>query len=200
MSPRKRFLRGLGAQLKVVADAHKEKRITLWFQDEARIGQKGRVTHRWYWKGKRASGLADNRFTYAYLFAAVRVGSDDAHAWVLPHANKMTMQHFLDRFATEREADEHAVMVLDQAGWHDARALAVPENVTLIALPPYSPELNPIERVILHLKQRYLSHRLLDDYDAIAEATAQAWRSLVADRGRLASITAFPWIMECVNS
>ena len=90
--------------------------------------------------------------------------------------------------------------MLDQAGWHDARALDVPDNVTLIPLPPYSPELNPLEVVILHLKRRYLSHRLLDDYDAIAEATSRAWCNLLADTGRLRSLTAFPWIMECVSS
>ena len=68
----------------------------------------------------------------------------------------------------------------------------MPDNVTLLPLPPYSPELNPIERVILHLKARYLSHRLLDDYETIVDATCQAWRDLLADTGRLASLTAYP--------
>lgn len=157
------------------------------------------MTHRWWWRGKRPPGKCDNRFTFAYLFAAVRAGSDQAHAWVMPHANKQTMQHFLDRFSAERDPDEHAVMVLDQAAWHDTRALNVPDNVTIVPLPAYSPELNPIERVILHLKARYLSHRLLDDYDAIVDATCQAWRDLVADAGRLTSLTAYPWIMKCVS-
>jgi len=65
--------RGLEASLKAVADTHKGKRITLWFQDEARIGQKGRVCHRWYRKGQRPPGLADKRFTFAYIFA-LRLG------------------------------------------------------------------------------------------------------------------------------
>lgn len=129
----------------------------------------------------------------------MRAGSDVAHAWVMPSANKQTMQKFLDRFSAELDPDEHAVMILDQAAWHDARALDVPDNVTLLPLPAYSPELNPIERVILHLKGRYLSHRLLDDYDAIVDATCQAWRDLVADIGRLTSLTAYPWIMKCVS-
>ena len=199
MRPRKRLLGGLSEQLKSVADTHKGKRITLWFQDEARIGQKGRVTHRWWWRGKRAPGKCDNRYTSAYLFAAVRAGSDEAHAWVMPQANKQAMQHFLDSFSAELAPDEHAVMTLDQAAWHDVRALDVPDNVTLLPLPPYSPELNPIERVFLHLKARHLSHRLLDDYEAIVDATCKAWRDLLADTGRLASLTGYPWIMECVS-
>jgi len=65
----------------------------------------------------------------------------------LPYANTEAMQQFLDHFAATIGNDEHVVMGLDQAGWHDARALSVPANVTLVALPPYSPELNPVERV-----------------------------------------------------
>src|SRR5262249_52074296 len=100
------------------------------------------------------------------------------------------MQQFLERFATTIGEDEHAVMVLDRAGWHGSRALSVPANVTLVALPPYSPELNPVERIWLYLKERFLSHRLHDDYDAqwswrIAQGTAaslRCWRR--ARRGR----------------
>ena len=64
------------------------------------------------------------------------------------YANTEAMQEFLDRFAATIADDEHVVMVLDQAGWHDSRALSVPANITLVALPPYSPELNPVERAV----------------------------------------------------
>jgi transposase len=84
------------------------------------------------------------------------------------------MQIFLDHFAATIGNNEHAVMVLDQAGWHDSRALNVPANVTLVALPPYSPELNPVERVWLYLKERFLSHRQHDDYEAIVDAACKA--------------------------
>ncbi len=68
-------------------------------------------------------------------------------------------------------------MVLDQAGWHGSNALAVPANVTLVPLPAYSHELNPVERVWLYLKERFLSHRLLAYYDAIVDAACNAWNS-----------------------
>ena len=194
--PPRLLKRGLEASLEAVADTHKGKRITLWFQDEARIGQKGRVCHRWYRKGQRPPGLADKRFTFAYIFAAVCPGTDEAFAWVMPSANKVTMQHFLDEFAAERDADEHAVMVLDGAGWHDARALDVPANMTLVALPAYSPELNPVERLWLYLKERFLCHRLLDDYDAILEAAYKAWNNLTTEPGRVKSLCSYDWITE----
>lgn len=92
------------------------------------------------------------------------------------------MQVFLERFARTLAADEHAVMVVDQAGWHVADILVVPSNVSLIFQPAYSPELNPVERVWLFLRERHLSHRLLDSYDAIVEALCKAWNALDAER------------------
>jgi transposase len=86
------------------------------------------------------------------------------------------------------------VMILDQAGWHGSNALAVPANITLVPLPSYSPELNPVERVWLYLKERFLSHRLLADYDAIVEAACAAWTRLLAEAGRIKSLCSYPWI------
>ena len=85
-------------------------------------------------------------------------------------------------------------MILDQAGWHGANALAVPANITLVPLPSYSPELNPVERVWLYLKERFLSHWLLADYDAIVDAACAAWNRLVEDTGRIMSLCSYPWI------
>ena len=104
------------------------------------------------------------------------------------------MQEFLDRFAETIAEDEHVAMVLDQAGWHGSDALRVPDNITLVPLPPYSPELNPVERVWLYLKERFLSHRLLGDYEAIADAACHAWNRLLAETGRITSLCSYPWI------
>src|SRR3712207_9594056 len=81
-----------------------------------------------------------------------------------------------DRFAAALAADAHAVLVLDRAGWHGSRRLAVPPNVSLVPLPPYAPELNPVERVWLHLRERFLSHRVLDGYDAVVDARSEERR------------------------
>ena len=106
------------------------------------------------------------------------------------------MQAFLDAFAETIAKDEHVALVLDGAGWHSSKTLRVPASVTLVPLPPYSPELNPVERVWLHLKTRFLSLRLLNDYKAIVTAASRAWKRLGRDTGRLASLTAYPWIMR----
>ena len=114
----------------------------------------------------------------------------------MPYVDTQAMQEFLDRFAATLADDEHVVLVLDQAGWHGARALRVPGNITLVPLPPYSPELNPVERVWLYLKERFLSHRLHADYDAIANAASNAWNQLRAEAGRITSLCSYPWILK----
>ena len=170
------------------------KRLTLWCQDEARVGQKGRVCHRWFTRGQRPPGLCDQRYTWAHLFAAVRPSTGQGFALVLPEASTRTMQAFLDRFAATLAADEHAVMLLDQAGWHGAHDLVAPGNVTLVPLPPYSPQLNPVERVWLYLRERHLSHRLFAGYDAIVDACCAAWNQLTPER--LRSLTSYPYLQQ----
>jgi transposase len=180
--------------LRALRIRHKGKRLRLFFQDEARIGQKGRVCHIWWKRGERPPGLCDRRFTFAYIFAAVEPGTHNAFAMVMPYVDTAAMQIFLDDFAKTITDDEHAVMILDQAGWHGSNDLAVPVNITLIPLPAYSPELNPVERVCLYLKERFLSHRLLADYDAIVDAACTAWNRLLAEAGRIKSLCSYPWI------
>jgi hypothetical protein len=162
--------------------------------DEARVGQKGRLCHRWWLRGRRPPGRRDKRFAWAYLFAAVEPGTGADVALVLPEATTTTMNLSLAEFAASLPADVHAVLVLDGAGWHGARALAVPANVTLVQLPPYSPELNPVERVWLYLRERFLALRLWADYRAIVDACCEAWNRLVAEPGRLRSLCDQPWI------
>ena len=144
----------------------------------------------------RPPGLADKRFESVYLFAACRPGTDQAFALALPEATTASMSLFLARFAQELAPGTHAVLLLDRAGWHVARGLSVPANVTLLPLPPYSPELNPVERVWLYLRERYLSHRVLDGYAAVLEAACRAWNALLGEPGRLASLTAYPYLLR----
>ena len=166
----------------------------LWFQDEARIGQKGRVCHRWWLRGHRPPGLADKRFRYPSIFAAVEPATGADFCLVLPTVSTAAMRVFLQGLSASLAPDTHAVLVLDGAGWHGSRALVVPGNITLVPLPPYSPQLNPVERVWLYLRERFLSHRLHADYHAVRDAACEAWRRLTP--GRLRSLTSYPWLPQ----
>ena len=95
------------------------------------------------------------------FFTAVRPTTGEDVTLVLPTVNTAVMQVFLDQLAACRPADAHLVMVVDGAGWHVSRNLVVPPGMTLVVQPPYSPELNPVERLWLYLRERFLSLRLL---------------------------------------
>jgi len=178
-----------------IASQHPQaERIELWFEDEARIGQKGRVTHVWYQRGARPRGRREQHFTSAHLFGAVCPARDTGVALVLPEANTAAMNLMLAELAGAVPAETHAVLVLDRAGWHISDALQIPANLTLVHLPSHAPELNPVEKVWQYLRDRWLSHRVLPDYAAILEAACAAWNGLCAEPGRLRSLTSFPWL------
>src|SRR5512143_249402 len=199
--PRRRsaLKKGLREALTEAAAAHPDTCLQLWFMDEARVGQKGRVRHRWWLKGQRPPGLCERRSDWAYLFAAVRPATGDDFALVLPAVSSEAMQVVLYGFASRLAPDIHAVMVLDPAGWHGAKALKVPHAVTLVPLPAYSPELNPVERIGLYLRERFLSLRIFPDYQAIVEACCQAWNALVAEQSRIASLCNYPCIRKVAS-
>lgn len=102
------------------------------------------------------------------------------------------MNHHL-RFISEEAGDKvHVVLVLDQAGWHIAKKLNIPANITLLHLPPYSPELNPIERLWAYLKSHYLSNRVYRNYKEILEAGTIAWNKMTPHMLRSICHTAWP--------
>lgn len=97
------------------------------------------------------------------------------------------------RFISERAgADAHIILVLDRAGWHTAKDLQVPANITLLHLPPYGPEIKPAERVGAYLKSHYLSNRAYSDYDDLFNASGHAWNQLTPEQ--LCSICRSKWI------
>jgi transposase len=120
-----------------------------------------------------------------YVFGAVNPQTGDSSALLAPLVNTEYMNHHL-RFISEHVGpDVQVILVLDRAGWHLAKALRVPENITLLYLPPYSPELNPVERLWGYLRSHYLSNRVYRDYDDLFQACGQAWNQLTPEQLRM---------------
>ena len=105
-----------------------------------RVGLKGRTGHRWWVRGERPRGLRRRGYGWAHLSGAVRPATGEDFAPALPEVSTAAMRVFPDRFAATPAPGVHVAMVLDRAGWHGARHLAVPPNVTLVPLPPSGPE------------------------------------------------------------
>jgi DDE superfamily endonuclease len=171
-----------------------DKPIEIWFQDEARVGQQGTLTYLWAPRGSRPAAVRDNRHDSAYLFGAVCPARAVGAAIVMPFVSSEAMSIHLAEIATQVSAGAHAVLVCDGAGWHQSgERLIVPHNITLLRLPPYAPELNPIENVWEYLRGNLLSMRLWDSYEAIVDACCEAWNAFIADVARVASVTTRNW-------
>ena len=172
----------------------RDKPIELWWQDEARVGQQGTLTRIWAERGSRPRAPRDQRYDWAYLFGAVCPARDAGAALVLPVADGETMNLHLAEISRNVTPGSHAVVLLDGAGWHQTGGkLKVPDNISLLELPAYSPELNPVENVWQYLRQNQLSNRVFDGYDAIVDACCDAWNALTAEPGRIQSIATRPW-------
>ena len=163
-------------------------------RDEARIGQQGSLTYVWADKGSRPSAPRDQRYSWTYIFGAVCPARGAGAALVLPLANTEAMNLHLQEISTQVTPGAHAVLVLDNAGWHQTGGrLKVPDNISLLHLPPYSPELNPVENVWQYLRQNSLSNRVFETYTAIVDACCDAWNALIAMPERIRSIATREW-------
>jgi len=153
----------------------------------------------WAKRGTRPRQPADQRYESAYLFGAICPARGTGAALALPYADTEAMQLHLEEIARFVARGAHAVLLLDRAGWHTTKALAVPSNITLILLPSRAPELNPVENVWQHLRRNQLGPRVWADYGALVDACCRASNALISDPDRIASIARRDWA-GAVNS
>lgn len=122
--------------------------------------------------------MRQTQYEYAWVLSAVAPSVGEAEGLVSPRLNTKVINLFLKQFSERLPPDVHAVLVWDGAGYHCAGALETPANVTLLRLPPYAPELNPVENLWHYLKSHYWSNRLYDDYEALGDAVQTAWQAV----------------------
>jgi len=167
-------------------------KVRVFFMDEARLGQQGTLTEVWAKRGSRPTAVRQTRYEWIYLYAAVEPLTGESAALLAPYANTITMNAFLKILDAERKGDEHIVLIMDGAGWHKSKQLQLPDGITALLLPPYSPELNPMENLWHYIRSHYLSNRVYDDYDALLEGGTQAYRKLTPEA--LKTICACPYL------
>ena len=166
----------------------------MWWHDEARVGQQGTLTRVWAERGSRPAAPRDQRYSWCYLFGAICPARGTGAALVLPHANAGAMNLHPLEISTAISSGAHAVLIVDGAGWRQTGGqLRVPDNITLLHLPPYSPELNPVENVWAFLRGNKLSSRVFASYDAIVDACCDAWNWPVQQPNRITALGTRSW-------
>jgi DDE superfamily endonuclease len=168
--------------------------MRLMFQDEARFGRMVRIRRCWAPAPERP--VVDNGYVrqFVYVYGAVSPIEGDLDWMICPNMNTERMGEYLAQVSAAHP-DEFIVMVIDGASSHVAKALVVPENIRLLRLPPYSPELNPQEHVWDEIREKEFPNRVFSDLESVTRQLEQGLPRLAADSGRLRSITAWPWIV-----
>lgn len=167
-------------------------KLRVLFQDEARFGQQGTLTRVWARRGSRPTVVRQNGRKSVWVFGAVEPATGWSYAMISRHADTDAMQVFLDVVSAKIGRREHTVMVLDGAGWHRSKALRWPRNITPLYLPPYSPELNCVERLWLWLREHHWSNRCYETEHDLVVAAIKAHGSL--DRATIRSVCRTAWL------
>jgi len=162
------------------------------------VGQQGGHAYVWAPKGSRPLMVRDNRHVSTYIFGAICPARAVGAALIMPYANTEAMNEHLKEISTQVAENNHAVLVCDGAGWHQrGHKLRLPDNISILALPAYSPELNPMENVWAYLRQNRLCKQVWKTYEDIVDACHGAWNFFVNDPERVKTIGSRSW--ACVS-
>lgn len=171
---------------------HPDKMLQIWFLDEMRFGMKGFLRRVWARTNSRPNAVKQMGFTSAYIFGGANPITGDRLGLVIDGANTEIMNIYLDMLKSHLGDSVHAVIILDGAGYHRSNDLEIPENMTVLELPPYSPQLNPIERLWNWVKNHYLCNRCYRDLEEVLEVGVAAWLKITAVIAQ--SVCATSWV------
>jgi putative transposase len=160
-------------------------------QDEGRFGRISSPKRAWAPPGMRPKAPKQVIRAFSSVYAAVAPEQGLMTSLILPSADTAMMNIFLAHVA-EVFADYFLVMQVDQAGWHRAKELHIPENIRLIFQPAYSPEVNPVEHLWEELREKYLHNRIFPSLEDLIDVLCQALSDLTEDTERLRSMMFFP--------
>lgn len=168
--------------------------VDIWVQDESRVGQQGSLSRIWAPTGTRPRKVKQQQFISAYIYGAACAKTGDSFGLILPTTNTIAMQTYIDQLSKHVKVGKHIALVIDNAGWHTSKQLKIPENITLIPLPPYSPELNPAEQIWEWMKHNYLSNICFDNYSDIVDKLVIAWNAFSEDVALVKSVCTREWM------
>lgn len=176
-----------------VKKKHPNKKIEIWFQDEARIGQHGTLTRFWAQTGSRPRVNCSIGFMSAYIYGAICPALGKSSALIFSHVGSGEMTLHLEEISKTVDEDSHAVIIMDRAPWH--QSVIVPKNITILFLPPYAPELNPTEQVWDYMRSNFLSNRVYETIDDVFNACVDAWNLFAKESGVIFTIGTRDWVL-----
>ena len=152
----------------------------IYFFDESRFGTHSKRGHGWFKKGKRSVVKIKLGFKSFYVYTAVHANNGSEFSLILPKLNTHCMNVFLNKFSTQIK-DKTSIIVMDGAAWHKSKDLIIPNNIKILLLPPYSPELNPVERLWWYIKNKLIKNRIYNSLEQLNNAVSEFIMQLTSD-------------------
>lgn len=155
--------------------ANKERPVVVFFEDEGRFGRISREMYCWV-KGNMIPSVARQMIReYIYAYSALSPQTGECYSIITPYCNTESMNYFLKQLAS-KYSDYNIVLILDKAGWHISHNISLPDNLTLMHLPPYSPELNPVELLWREIRRKYFHNKTFNSLDDVETSLSAALR------------------------
>lgn len=167
--------------------------IKIMFQDEARFGRINEPVKCWAPKGIRPIVSKQYIREYIYVYAAVCPISGEVFSLIMPYCNTESMSIFIEELSSYYK-DSRIIMFMDKAGWHTSKELIIAENVRILHLPPYSPELNPAEHLWEHMREKYFRNQMSDSLDDLEIKLIASLQEVERDNETIKSLTYFKWL------
>ncbi len=173
---------------------HPDAVVMVWAEDEHRLGLLPIMRRVWGPCGQRPTAPSDRTYQWLYVYGIVRPTTGTTWWCLLPSMRTEAMSAALAAFAEDEHIDatHRAVIVWDGAGGHTSTDLVVPDGIDLVSLPPYSPELQPAER-LWPLVDEAIANRAFTDLDALEEVLVARCRTLRQDRTTIRNLTCYHW-------
>ncbi len=148
------------------------------------------------WKGFGIKPIVKTqlKFEYMYLYKAVNPKTGESFSLIMPNMNTDNMNKFLEEFK-KFLGDKEVVMIMDNASFHKSKRLKIPEGIDIEYIPPYSPELNPVERVFQEIK-KYIKNLVFDSIDEMVEKLSEVLNMFSMEK--LKNLTFFPYIKKAL--
>ena len=168
-------------------------KVRLMFEDEAGFGRINKPKRCWCSKGIRPSVPCHHIREYRYAFGAVEPTTGEHFFLIMPYCDTICMNAFLRELSKEYPEDQ-ILLVCDGAAWHKSKGLVVPDNISLLYIPPYTPEMNPIEQIWKQLRSMGFRNEVFKTLEHVVDRLCATIRQLTNDMVR--SITARQWIVD----
>ncbi len=164
------------------------------FQDEASFGRINKPKYCWCAKGTRPSVPCHHVREYRYVYGAVEPLTGEGFFLIMPYCNTVCMNVFLAELSKKYPKDK-IILVCDGAAWHKSKSLVIPDNIELIFIPPYTPEMNPIEQIWKEIRKIGFKNEVFQTLKNVMDRLCYVIRSL--SKNTIKSVTGRDWILSC---